>query len=619
MSTTATPEQTSTSAGQSRPGEEHAVRAIIAAARGDDLLPARVSWLCGAASALLWFASFHPLDWGPLAFLAPVPLLLLARVINRPRHLYRAVYVTWLAASLAQLSWMAANLPMVAGWLAISIVMAIYPVLFLAGCRVATGRLKLPLVLAAPILWTGLEFLRAHLFTGFSWYYLGHTQWHWTTLIQISDLVGAYGVSFVVMTAAAALAVWIPREWLARLVGGADPLARMRFSHAGDMRRGRIVSIGGALALLAATLGYGAWRLSNAEFTAGPRMALVQGNFPSRLYQTATPGEVWSSHNRMTAMSVAYQPDFIIWPESAFRWTLFDMAEQLSDIELEGLARRTPYDRLTATDWRSASASVRQQLGDLATQANAAMLIGTSAIDADAEEGIRRFNSAVFSEPEIGVTGRYDKQHRVMFGEYIPLREQLPFLQALSPYTDNFSIDAGDSTAVFKYQDVSIAPLICFEDTVPHLVRSMVAAARKAERPIDVLVNVSNDGWFDHSAEQPQHLVTSLFRAVETRTPLVRAANTGVSAAIDGSGQLIQPAAFIPGTATIGEDPESLSMFDDSGNLRKDLEAVLIADVPLDPRRSLYVRAGDWFAGLCGAVCCFVLAWGVWRRKRPVA
>lgn len=597
--------------------DDQAVRTIISSARQQHRLPARAGWICSLVSALLWYASFYPLDWGPLAFLAPVPLLLLARIAGHPRYMYRAVYAGWLAATLVSFSWMAANVPMVAGWIALSLYMAIYPVIFLFACRVATLRLRWPLVLAAPLLWTGLEFLRAHVMTGFSWYYLAHTQWHWTSLIQISDLVGAYGVTFVIVAAAAAVAVWIPQEWIGRVALGRsrqeEQWAQLHFPALGESRRGKITALACVLGLLAAALGYGSWRLAGTEFTPGPRMALIQGNFPSELHGNATPGEVWHRHNRLTAMSVRYQPDFIIWPESAFRWPVIQPAEGLSNTEFEALTGQSRFAQMNAEDWATASGMVHDQLGDLATQANAAMLIGTSAVTLDREHGIRRYNSAIYSKPEIGVTGRYDKQHRVVFGEYIPFRKSLPFLEAVSPYTGVFGIAAGQSAAIFQYGDFSIAPLICFEDTVPHLVREIVATA---DRPIDVLVDVSNDGWFHHSPEQRQHLVTSLFRAVETRTPLARAANTGVSAVIDGNGQIVEPVAYLPGTAAFDRESQSLSLYNEQGRLRKDIEAMMVVDVPLDSRTSLYVQTGDWFAGLCGSLCCFVLAWGVWRRKK---
>ena len=199
------------------PAGDSAVQAIIAAARRPVAAPAWGALLCGAAFGLLWYLSFFPADLGPLAFLAPVPLLLLVRLERPTRWMYTAIYVTQLAAMLVAIYWLAANEHMVPAWIALSLYLSLFTPVFVLATRTATRRLRLPLVVAAPLVWTGLEFVRAHLLTGFAWYYVAHTQWKWTTLIQISDITGAYGVSFVVLTCAAATALCVPDRVLLRL------------------------------------------------------------------------------------------------------------------------------------------------------------------------------------------------------------------------------------------------------------------------------------------------------------------------------------------------------------------------------------------------------------------
>lgn len=597
-----------------RAAGEPTVQAIIAAARRPQQAPARGAWLCGGVSALLWYLSFFPVNWGPLAFLAPVPLLLLVRLPERPRKMYFAVYATWFASTLSAIVWMPANAKMVPAWIALSFYMALYAPAFLLACRTAVHRLRMPLVVAAPLAWVGLEFLRAHLMTGFPWYFLGHTQWRWTTLIQMCDLVGVYGVSFVVMAAAAAVAVCVPDGAFSklRLLPTRDGIVS---PPPAATTRQKAFGVAFALTLLAAALGYGAVRIAGEKFTAGPRMALVQGNFPSRLGDAPSGDRMWYMHNYLTKLGVQHQPDFVVWPESAYPWRLLQSPPEMTDKELDGHARRLSNGQIGAAEWRETEAFVKESLHDLATQSNAALLVGLSSSTADAKRGLRRYNSAAFSRPELGLVGRYDKRHLVAFGEYVPLRDVFPFLQAFSPYTDGSSCDFGEGAKTFRHANVSISPLICYEDTVPDLVRGVVAQAEAGKGGgLDVLVNVTNDGWFSESAEQEQHLATSLFRAVETRTPLVRAANTGVSAVIDGGGRLVEPVAFR--TTEDGRTTESVAMTDGSGRFLKDTHAVLVADVPLDPRRSLYVRFGDWFAGLCGAAVMFCLGWSVLPRKR---
>ena len=246
-------------------------------------------------------------------------------------------------------------------------------------------------------------------------------------------------------------------------------------------------------------------------------------------------------HHRLTGLAVPYQPDFVFWPESGYRWPLLVAAPGMTDSQLRAAAPQYPVET-----WRSGYATdVPDVLRDLATQAGAALVTGLSAFTVDNEHGLRSYNSAAFSRPELGLVGRYDKRHRVIFGEYVPWTDWLPFLTAMTPYTEgssgSFGIHAGTAPGTFTHAGFTVAPLICYEDTVPQLVRDTVAARPQT----DLLADITNDGWFDHSPEPEQHLVTGLFRAVETRTPLVRAANTGVSAVIDGNGHLVAPLAQI--------------------------------------------------------------------------
>ena len=192
----------------------------------------------------------------------------------------------------------------------------------------------------------------------------------------------------------------------------------------------------------------------------------------------------------------------------------------------------------------------------------------------------RRYNSAVLLRPDAPqpVAGRYDKMHRVPFGEYVPLREELPWMNALAPYDFDYSVHAGEEFTRFRVGEFRFGVLICYEDTDPALARQYVAPGTE---PVDFLVNISNDGWFDGTSEHEEHLAICRFRAVETRRSVVRAVNMGISAVIDGSGCVREA----PGPSW-GES--------------KKIAAVLTAEVPIDRRCSLYASWGDW------------LAWGCW-------
>src|SRR5690606_5458190 len=134
---------------------------------------------------------------------------------------------------------------------------------------------------------------------------------------------------------------------------------------------------------------------------------------------------------------------------------------------------------------------------------------------------------------------------------------------------------------------------------------------------VDCLVNLTNDGWFHGSSELDQHLITARFRSIETRTPMVRAVNTGISAIINGDGVVVEPEVFIDHDGTAEGERRTTIRDPKSGRFHKQLNAAQVGVVPLDPRTSLYVRTGDWFAGLCAAGCVCLLIAGLILRRPP--
>jgi apolipoprotein N-acyltransferase len=246
---------------------------------------------------------------------------------------------------------------------------------------------------------------------------------------------------------------------------------------------------------------------------------------------------------------------------------------------------------------------VQQRLEEFSQSYGAAIIMGLEANVAEKHD-LKTFNAAAFVRPDLGYSGRYDKIHRVIFGEYIPLRSVFPWLSDLTPFGANFGIDAGTEMKMFEYAEFRIVPMICFEDTVPHLTRRMAAQKDSEGRECDVLVNLTNDAWFRGSSELDQHLITGVFRSVENRVPLVRCVNGGISAFIDGNGLVREPDKILvmkePLEGLHAEVSEVKGMRDPStGAWRRQFNGIVFGQVPLDPRSSLYVQYGDWFAGLC--------------------
>ncbi len=201
--------------------------------------------------------------------------------------------------------------------------------------------------------------------------------------------------------------------------------------------------------------------------------------------------------------------------------------------------------------------------------------------------------------------GRYDKMHLVPFGEYVPLENTLPFMAWFTPYEKEYACRPGEKWTRFPLaardgRNFTFGCLICYEDSDPYLARQYV----KSE-PVDFLVNISNDGWFDGTEEHEQHLAICRFRAVEARRAVVRSVNMGVSAVIDPDGRVVA----LPRLATrekdkvTGEERVVLAEHQQPGwTESKKVDGVVTAVVPLDARGSLYASLGDWVPAVCWAV-----------------
>lgn len=591
---------------EKRQNSDRSVREIIASARSmHQQKTARVGALGAFAMSflsgfLLWLC-FTPVNASPMAWLAPVPLLLLVRIQERTSWMYAAIYIGSAVSQLAMLQWMRLGDPtMYFAWISLAAYLGLYQVAFVSLSRIAVHKWSVPLLAAGPVVWVGLEYLRAHLMTGFAWYFLGHSQYRWLELIQISDLVGAYGVSFIVIACATALALLVPHSWLIRcrlVLASTGPVTPA------GLTLSQLVQVSLSLVMFISVLGYGYVRRSQADFKPGPRVALIQRNFLASLREEpVAPNDRYFAHMNLNAYVVKEQhPHLIVWPEGMFPWPLMSADKEMDEKELLKLV-----PSIDPGAWRNPM--VAEMLREESERAGAALILGINSAVAKPKL-VTQHNSAVFVRPDLGVAGRYDKMHLVPFGEYIPLRDVFPILKALTPYSDVSGLTPGSQPAIFEYKDWKFAPVICFEDTVPHLVRSIVASGVGADgkKSIDVLVNLSNDGWFHGSSELDQHLITAAFRAVECRTPLVRAVNTGVSAFIDGDGAIREPDHFYDGDArkNANNPPRTSSRDPKTGAWHKQLNAALIHTVPLDSRNSLYVRFGDWFAMLCAAAALF--------------
>ena len=442
-------------------------------------------------SAALYAAAFPPLAWSWCAWIALAPLLLALRgatvggaaALGALWGVVAAQGVgTWFVYGVASYY----DRPLALGVLFFAGVALLLAAPFFAAFAAAVAWLErrrgkpVP-VLWVAMLWVALELARARFLVGNPWALLGYSQTAHARLIQIADLTGVYGISFVLAAAGAAGAGLLDR----RLVPGA--------------RLGRVAV---AAALAGSVVGYGTWIVDQPRTEGRPlRVAVVQGNVDA--------GSQWRRDrhgSNLTTYLVLSQevlararPDLVVWPESAV--TFF--------IEEEP--------------------AYRMAIRHLFASAGAHLLLGGPAV-AEREPTARFTNAAYLLAPGGTLVDRYDKVHLVPFAEYFPLarfealRRRFARVRVFTP---------GARLAPLAHPAGPIGTVICFEAMYPELVAAEVRAGAR------LLVNLTNDAWMDRTSFARQHLEIARLRAVESRRWLVRAAATGISAVIDPRGRTV--------------------------------------------------------------------------------
>jgi len=393
--------------------------------------------------------------------------------------------------------------------------------------------------------WSTHEWIRGWLFGGFGWNGLGVALWAKWPLIQIAEFTGVTGLSFVIAFVNV-IAVTIPvRLFLEARTHRMRPHWDINFTMLG------VVGL----------LVFG-WQVArNPPQTKPLRVVAVQANVPQKQkFDPQFAAQIFSRFTRLSAIPLQVEPppDLLIWPESAMPGPVLE-------------------DEETHRFVMDFSASTKTDL-----------LLGTI----DVENGYDYNAAALVSDAGQHVQ-IYRKLHLVPFGEYIPLRHSFPLFAAVAGHWVPGDFETGQDHTVFRLtnSDVQVAPLICFEDTIGELTRKFVL------RGANLLANVTNDGWFLHSAGSQQHLANAIFRCVETRRPMVRAANTGVTCFVNEFGRVTQ------------------LLQDETGGTFT--EGVLAGEVNVPTERDLtfYVRYGEVFAELCASVTLIAIIVSVALRK----
>jgi apolipoprotein N-acyltransferase len=551
---------------------------------------ARHALMAGLASGLLLWASFPPVEWSALAWVALVPLFWLVTVSEIRLKAYLGAWLGGLVFWLLALQWLTLlDIGGLTGWIVMSLLFSFWWPLFLGVARIAFIRLRIPLMMAAPIVWVGLEYGRAYFLSGFPWYYLAHSQFRHLYLIQIADFASSLGISLLIAIVNALVVDLLTLPLFGRSRQGVQ-LSRRQYA--------RLCVV---ICLLGTTLCYGAIRVSSARFDDGPRLALLQSNIAQKHKNTGNDRVILAQFTELIDRALARRerPDLIVWPETAYPYGYITVEPAVTAAALDKQVRSFA-PKWSGKEWLVRMEDIAKHLRSWTDRAGVPMLVGVTRYehlagsDGEGTGGIRRFNAAILFQPNRQVLHFYHKMHLVPFGEYFPLIETLPWLAALTPYRGEklSSLSSGRAPISLPLGRYRLGVSICFEDTIPHVIRQSFSDPSAAQP--DVLINLSNDGWFHGSAELDMHLAIGVFRAVENRVPLARSVNTGLSAVVDGNGEIRE-------------------------SLAKESKGVLSVTVPLDKRTSYYSQWGDWLGLTCLAISIGLVPLGWLRRyAKPI-
>ena len=468
----------------------------------------------------------RPNFW-PLAYVALVPLLIVSLKGEKPWRTIGVVYLASVIWWVIGLGWLIKVT--VPGWIVLAAYCAMFTALLAWAVRRVERTLAIPFCLSVPVLYTAVEWLRGSiLLGGFPWFHLGNSQPVW--MIQIADLGSFYAVGFVV---AAVNGLWL--DLLMRPLVTAGPKGRR---WAGSVRFG-LPAVG---LLLIATVAYGALRTMQLDQAVAAartiRVAVVQTNVPQSNKDSKSWEQLLANFDQMLelaeeAAGQSPRPDLIVCPETMVPRAINDQT-----------VRRNERAYL-----------LRRRLSRFAQDQRIYLVVGAHAWEQWRPQPdrpqyalpARRHNAAYCLGPDGRIVVRYDKMHVVPFGEYIPGTDWLPFfkriLMALTPYRDEYTLQPGNEATVFNLPlggsrgTWGVGPPICFEDLVTDVPRMMVWS--DGNKRVDLLVNLTNDGWYPGRAEGPQHEQIARFRCVENRVPMVRSVNTGISGFIDSAGRSV--------------------------------------------------------------------------------
>ncbi len=523
--------------------------------------PVRLILLAATTGVLLPYC-FPRYDLGLLAWVALIPLHVALEGLSRRRQAFWLGWIAGIISSTGIMAWVVTamhtygKVPLVFSYgimLLLTAYLGLYVGLYSAG--VVWFRMLVPRygLFAAPCLWVALELLRTYVLSGLPWSLLGYSQYRQLDVIQIADHLGVYGVSFLVVLTNVALAELY--LWLMPLFRGFRP-ARLPW----ELVTTAAMLVGLSWAYSTSLIAREGIESSKATLQVG----VVQPNVDQAVkWDQGFRDETIRRYDRLTE-SFGYGADLIVWPEAA---TPF-------------IYEREPVYQL--------------QLVAMANRAGAPLLFGSPAVRFDADRKPFLLNSAYLLSSDGQLLGRYDKQHLVPFGEYIPLKSSLLFfLEKMVEGIGDFQAGPGPNILSFQLKEsngadparrVKFGVVICYEVIFPDLVRRMAASGA------EFLVTITNDAWFGDSSAPAQHFSMVVFRSVENHLAFARAANTGISGFIDPFGRIIAASPIFTQTALQGE-------------------------IAVRQTQTFYSRHGDVFAYGCMLISLLFCLYGIFGTK----
>ena len=617
------------------------------------------------ASALLLTLAFPPAEISWLAYFALAPLLVTAMRARSGRDAFWSAFAAGVVFFGINLYWVQPITT--AGYLALLPYVALYWAVGAWLVRRIGRAIAVPIAVVAPAVWVALELMRGWMLSGLPWLFVGHTQYENLVLIQTADALGACGATALCLATSGLVADLLVRPLIVRSAAGQEtPRANAQESAGKGKRFSRTIVAAGAVVLLAwaGTVAYGVWRLGQDASRPGPVVVSVQTAVPQEVKLKARLKQIEQLEEDLmreqmdltdSALAAAKErglkADLICWPETMVpgimnrRFLQMDLGARMKD---EGMRRVFAYlQKRSRLYWSRIHAKARQTGAPILFGAHAVEIEGAVRLPGGgfATRGPRR-NTAFLVSPDskaYAADHAYAKAHLVPFGEYVPFKTSWPWLhdllQVFTPYKYDHSLtpgahDQAPFTLAFDGRESRFQVAICYEDAMAYRVREMVrqpahsrsrlvlahGAGALADKPpvapgaankaVDFIVNISNDGWFvrgwfadDGTYELDQHLNLCVFRAVENRVAVVRSVNTGISAIISPTGRIQQVA--------------------ETAGRRRNVTGCAIGRLTLDERVAPYTLAGDAFSLSCltataGLVAASVVA-NRHRRKEVAA